>query len=272
MSTRPHAAHPGIDSPHVQPQRTLRVLVAEDNPTNVVLTGGLLKRWGHSFIAAGNGNEAVSAWEREPFDLILMDVQMPEVDGFEATALIRSRELRTGLRIPIIAMTARDTPTDRDHCLSSGMDAYLAKPLQARALARAIAEVCPACPPAPPVVSNDEPANRQSPPALLGRLGGSLNDLRHLVRVFRIEAEYSVREIRAGIALNDPCRVACAAHSLKGAVGIIDTGPAFLAARRLESAGRAEDLRDAPAAFAELVAQLARLDPWLDEVLEYPSP
>ena len=113
------------------PTRPLRVLLAEDHPVNQKLVVRLLEKVGHTVVVAANGRLAVEAWEREPFDVILMDVQMPEMDGFEATLRIRAAEHGTDRHIPIIAMTAHAMKRDRDGCLAVGMDGYVAKPVQA---------------------------------------------------------------------------------------------------------------------------------------------
>jgi signal transduction histidine kinase/ActR/RegA family two-component response regulator len=107
----------------------LRILLAEDNPVNQKLAVALLRKRGHSVVVAVDGREAVATWERESFDLILMDVQMPEMGGFEATAEIRARE-RNGHRVPIVAMTAHAMEGDRQRCLDAGMDAYISKPVR----------------------------------------------------------------------------------------------------------------------------------------------
>jgi CheY-like chemotaxis protein len=109
--------------------RALRVLLAEDNAINSALTTAILEKRGHSVVHAVNGREAVEA-AREPFDLILMDVQMPELDGFAATAQIRANECTAGRRTPIVAMTAHAMAGDRTRCLAAGMDEYVSKPLR----------------------------------------------------------------------------------------------------------------------------------------------
>jgi CheY-like chemotaxis protein len=122
--------------------RTLRILLAEDNAVNQLLACRLLEKHGHAVTVAANGREAVAFHDRQNFDLILMDVQMPEMDGFEATAAIRVKESGTRQHIPIIAMTAHALKDDEHRCLQAGMDGYVPKPITPAALYRAIAAAC----------------------------------------------------------------------------------------------------------------------------------
>ena len=112
------------------PTVPLRVLLAEDNPVNQLLAMRLLEKRGHHVIVAHNGSEALAALDRQSFDLVLMDLQMPEMDGFEATAAIREREKGGGFRLPVIALTAHAMKGDREKCLAAGMDGYLTKPIR----------------------------------------------------------------------------------------------------------------------------------------------
>ena len=123
--------------------RPLRVLLAEDHPVNQKLVTRLLERAGHTVHVAADGRAAVAALEREPFDLVLMDVQMPEMDGFEATAAIRARERESGGHTVIIAMTAHAMKGDCERCLAAGMDGYVAKPIDRRDLFEAIRRLAP---------------------------------------------------------------------------------------------------------------------------------
>ena len=119
----------------------LRILLAEDNRVNQTLAMRLLAKRGHTVVIAGNGHEALVKLGQESFDLVLMDVQMPEMDGFETTAVIRAREKETGAHIPIVAMTARAMSGDREKCISSGMDDYISKPVNLVELSGAIDRV-----------------------------------------------------------------------------------------------------------------------------------
>jgi two-component system sensor histidine kinase/response regulator len=143
-STRPRATQ-ALVSEHVlpQPRRSLRILLAEDNAVNQLIASRLLEKQGHHVVTSGNGREALEQLDKERFDLMLMDVQMPEIDGFEATAMIRKKEEGTRAHIPIIAMTAHALKGDRERCLGAGMDDYVSKPIQPGALFDAIERVLP---------------------------------------------------------------------------------------------------------------------------------
>ena len=113
----------------------LRILLVEDNNVNQVFALRLLQKAGHTVALAGNGREALTALDRELFDVVLMDVQMPEMDGFEATAAIREKEKGSGNHLPIIAMTAHAMVGDKERCLAAGMDDYITKPIRRQELA-----------------------------------------------------------------------------------------------------------------------------------------
>jgi PAS domain S-box-containing protein len=130
-------------------KRSLHVLLAEDNPVNQRLVVRTLEKQGHTVVVATSGREALAALDWQTFDLILMDVQMPEMDGFEATVAIRGKEQGAGRHVPIIAMTAHAMKGDRERCLECGMDGYIAKPIQSKELLQAIAIHVPAG--APPI-------------------------------------------------------------------------------------------------------------------------
>src|SRR5262249_13036563 len=118
--------------------RSMRLLLTEDNVVNQKLALRLLEKRGHAVVIAANGKEALAALEGQPFDVVLMDVQMPEMDGFEATAAIRAKEKVAGGHVPIVAMTAHAMKGDRERCLEVGMDGYISKPLQPSELFEAV--------------------------------------------------------------------------------------------------------------------------------------
>jgi CheY-like chemotaxis protein len=122
-------------------QRKFRILLAEDNVVNKKLAVRLLEKHGHSVVAASNGREVLSALETQAFDLILMDVQMPEMDGLSATMAIRERERGSANHLPIIAVTAHAMKGDCERCLDAGMDSYITKPIRAAELLAAIEQV-----------------------------------------------------------------------------------------------------------------------------------
>jgi CheY-like chemotaxis protein len=123
------------------PASRLRVLLAEDNPVNQRLAVRLLEKQGHAVVIVGDGRQALAALEADTFDVVLMDVQMPEMDGVAATTALRQREQASGAHIPVLAMTAYAMKGDRERCLEAGMDGYLSKPIQPSELWQALAEI-----------------------------------------------------------------------------------------------------------------------------------
>jgi CheY-like chemotaxis protein len=128
--------------PRPEHKRKMRILVAEDNSVNQRVAARLLEREGHDVEVAGSGREALDMLGKNEFDLVLMDVQMPDLDGVQATARIREKERGSGRRVPIVAMTAQTTDADRERCLQAGMDAYVTKPVRLTELIRKIEYVC----------------------------------------------------------------------------------------------------------------------------------
>ncbi len=245
--------------------RALRLLLAEDNLVNQKLAVRLLEKQGHTVTIAANGVEAMAAVEREPFDLVLMDVQMPEMDGFEATAAIRAHERGTGRHVPILAMTAYAMKGDRERCLAAGMDGYVSKPIQPRKLWQAIKQLVPA----------DAPPANGSPSALadildrdeaLERVGGDTGLLGELIELFLAEIVQLRRDIAAALQKGDAPKLARTAHTLKGAVSTFGAHAARDAAEHLERLGRAGDLAGAANAIAQMESELARLEPALKTV------
>jgi PAS domain S-box-containing protein len=247
------------------PVLPLRVLLAEDGLVNQQVAVGLLELRGHSVVVANHGREALAALERESFDVVLMDVQMPEMDGLEATAAIRARERQTGGHVPIIAMTAHAMKGDRERCLAAGMDGYLAKPIQARALDEALAGLAPSdaagVPTAPQSAAPPKPVLDWD--SALGRVHGRPDFLKQLVGLFFKECARLMPEVRTAIDRSDGPALRRAAHTLKGSADCFTAGPTVAAAQRLELMGRDNDWVGVEEAWAMLQREVARLLPAL---------
>ena len=252
---------PPLPASHKQ----LRVLLAEDSLVNQKLAVCLLEKWGHQVSVAANGHQAIAAVAAEPFDLVLMDVQMPDLDGLEATAAIRRSEAESGRHLPIVAMTAHAMVGDRERCLAAGMDGYLSKPIRARELLAVIEQVLSG-------EAQPNPAAAAAKAAVvdwataLDRLQGDRGLLEEIVDVFREECPRLMAQARQAIAGGDAAQLRLAAHTLKGALVNFAAQDAVEAARRLEMLGKQGALAEAPQAFSELERQLERLRPVLDEM------
>jgi signal transduction histidine kinase/DNA-binding response OmpR family regulator/HPt (histidine-containing phosphotransfer) domain-containing protein len=259
----------GPASPAFVSQRPLRLLLAEDNPVNQKLAVTLLEKWGHTVEKANNGLEAVAAHRRQPFDMVLMDVQMPEMDGFEATAAIRAWEKEIGRHTPIVAMTAHAMKGDREQCQEKGMDGYVSKPLQARALFDIIERLAPAMAASPSPVLEKQSAE---PSARLGfdeavaleRVAGDQRLLMELMVLYRTECPQWLAQIRGAISRGDAVVLRRVAHSLRGSVSIFGAEDAVNAAQRLEQMGAKGDLSDAGEACSALEKSLGCLSLELD--------
>ena len=250
-------------------RRKLRVLVAEDNPVNQMLATHLLEKQGHSVVMTTNGQEALAAVEKARqltggFDLALMDVQMPEMDGLEATALIRENEKETGRHLPIIAMTARAMKGDRERCLAAGMDGYVSKPIHPEELFAAVEALIPAS----TDFSTGMTTRRHSEDsfdssAALARVQGDTALLGEMAELFLKNCPKLLAEIRQAIERQDTRALERAAHTLKGSVGNFAARAAYEAALRLETMARQGDLSQAESAFRALEQELERLTPTL---------
>ena len=221
-----------------------RILLAEDNPVNQRVAAGLLTQRGHHVSIANNGREAVDLLEREAFDLVLMDVQMPVMGGLEATAAIRERERARGGYTRIVAMTAHAMSGDRERCMASGMDGYLPKPVN-QALLYEVVEGGAAG-----VVSRAAPLNSTE---LLERLGGDANLLAEIIRIALEDCPKRLAAIAEAVERRDGELIRTTAHALKGAAGTLTAELLFQAAGVLERIG-AENRLDAAEAARRVVA------------------
>jgi signal transduction histidine kinase/DNA-binding response OmpR family regulator len=215
------------------PERRLRLLLAEDNAVNQRLAATLLERRGHQVTIANNGREALDALAQRQFDVILMDVQMPEMGGFEATGAIRAGERATGAHVPIIAMTAHAMKGDRERCLAAGMDEYLTKPLNSRQLCTLVEHMATGREP----VALDPPVPEVSD-QVLARVGGDRQLLAEISRLFVDDAPRHLQRIREALEQRDGESLRRAAHGLKGAAANFEADGVVSAARTLEEIGR----------------------------------
>lgn len=263
-------AVPTADSsaPGAAPEpRGLRILLAEDSLYNQKLAVVLLERHGHHVSVASQGAEAVALARSQPFDLVLMDVQMPDVDGLEATRLIRETERGTGRHVPIVAMTAQAMQGDRERCLAAGMDDYLAKPVRARELYAVIAKVVAWAGLAGPGTAVDAEKLPASAPRERGPAAGTrgvdwsraraaVDDdealLSELAAAFREESQHLVQELERAIFRKDAALLRRAAHTLKGGLRTFGADRGYDLACCLEEIGRQGTVDQADASLAEL--------------------
>jgi CheY-like chemotaxis protein len=211
---------------------------------------GLLTRRGHQVTVANNGLEAVELFKRGTFDLVFMDVQMPEMGGFEATGLIRDFEQETGTYTRIVAMTAHAMSGDRDRCIASGMDGYLTKPFTQSLLFAVVEEGSNGNTARPLAINRSE---------LMDRLGGDTDLLADVIRLFLEDCPKRLAAIKAAVDQRNPELIRTAAHALKGAAGVISAAALFEAAQTLERIGGEKRVEAAPAVWRVLSSEAANL-------------
>jgi PAS domain S-box-containing protein len=240
--------------------RRLRILLAEDNPVNQTVAAKMLERMGHGVSIAENGREALEALEKQGFDLVLMDIQMPEVDGFEATRIVRERETATGEHLPIIAMTAHAMKGDKEKCFEGGMDGYIAKPINAEQLFETIEDL----------FRWRKAANRLSEvlaagghaldtTRILERIGGDRDLLKELAALFVRDCPKMLSDIRDAVREGSAEALQMAAHALKGSVSNFAADAAVQAASRLETMARNRDMMNTSQALKELEQETDRV-------------
>jgi signal transduction histidine kinase/CheY-like chemotaxis protein/HPt (histidine-containing phosphotransfer) domain-containing protein len=266
------------EGPRRRRRSPLRVLLAEDNPVNQILAVRLLEKDGHQVSVVGNGRAALTAIAATAFDLVLMDVQMPEMDGIDAIAAIRAGEAGTSAHLPVIAMTAFTMKGDRERFLASGFDGYVRKPIHIEELLEAIDAEVPSSTRTelPSVAPKEEEPEDRGPPSMrkpeiqpfdktaaLARVGGDEELLRDLIGVFVAEVHRWLDDIRAAIVAGDPAKLKRAAHTLKGAVDSCGASRAYDFALRLERMGGEGRINGSEDIFATLELEIERLLPAL---------
>jgi CheY-like chemotaxis protein len=295
-NAQPDAGAPAPSGPQ------LRVLLAEDNAINQRVAIDLLERRGHDVTVANNGREAVAHYNDGDFDVVLMDVQMPELDGYGATEQIRALEQQRGGHVPIIAMTANAMKGDRERCLAAGMDDYIAKPIRAQPFYQVIESItmkqakrdaAPAIQPAPiedtlpesdvrdavvaaaqprgtvDTVAQQAPAAATSPNAspfnraAALEITGSASAFADVAELFLEQATRLLQTMRDAVETADAGELRLAAHTLKGSASIFAADATFEAAREVEMIGADSDLTDAAASVDRLAREMDRLAPAL---------
>jgi signal transduction histidine kinase/CheY-like chemotaxis protein/HPt (histidine-containing phosphotransfer) domain-containing protein len=240
-------------------RRRLKVLLAEDNAVNQLLASRILESLDHHVTVVSNGREALSAAQAGRFDLIVMDVQMPEMDGFEATAAIRKLEKATGKHIPIIAMTAHAMKGDRERCLAASMDGYVSKPIRVADVEQAVTQAMAANQSSDAGSTSTAEDSLVDEAAILSGMDGNRKLLRDLTRIFVADCPKQLVEIKAAIQMGDAERLRRAAHALKGSVGNFAAKKAFAIAGQLETMGKNGNLDAAQGACVALEGELSQL-------------
>ena len=254
-----------------------RVLLAEDNTTNQLFAREVLKHGGMHCDCVMNGEESLDAVRSQAYDIILMDCQMPEMDGFEATRIIRQMERDGELagHVPIIALTANAIKGDRERCLEAGMDDYISKPFEPQLLLQLIASLMCNSPNTSVPVEADQPQTVEQAPSavaapidhetLLGRCMGEVDFAEELLTDFKVNLPSRIDEIARFIAEEDAAGVGEAAHSLKGAAGIVAAESVRSLAAAMEQRGKTDDLSGIAALLDELNEEVQRCIAYLDE-------
>lgn len=240
----------------------LHILVAEDNLVNQKVIVSMLEKLGHCVSVAQDGRVALSMLSAELFDLVFMDIQMPDIDGLTATRKIREQESRTGSHVPIVAMTAHAMTGDRERCLKSGMDDYLSKPISSLALCQVIAKLMPvSCDMSRAAhrPMNSRPVQTGSGWNIhnaLARLDGDESLLNDLIEIFLKEYPQQLAKLHDGIVATNAEIVRITAHTLKGELGYLGLLAAEEQARSLEVMGAQGRLDSALALFSKFESNL----------------
>ncbi len=259
-----------------QPQRVGRILVADDYPTNQKVAQAYLQSSGHRVDIVNDGVEAIEAYAQNPYDIILMDVQMPNIDGYEATKVIRQREakLTTATRIPIVAMTAHAMQGDREKCLAAGMDDYVTKPLRKSELLQLVQKWIDTGErvqgEAEPVVDNQHVTVLENPEQLpidldkaVAEFDGMKDFLFGLVAEFLRLAEAQLEKMYLAVEQEDTETLYQEAHMIKGGAGNLHAAPVSRAAEQIETAAMAADLHGIGQSVRVLDEELLRMKKYL---------
>lgn len=253
----------GTENSDSKISENLKILVAEDNPVNRTLAEKVLSKQGHTVAVANNGKEAIEMYERDSYDVILMDIQMPEMGGIEAVQTIREKEQKRGGHIPVIAVTAHATPEDRILCLEAGMDDYVSKPVRIPELQEALAGLDKNS--RQTSISSEKSSSKKKGDDLfslktaLHSLGGDDALLQELIAIFLQEVDGMMSAIKNAIDNGDTEQLNRTSHILKGSVSNFAATEAAKIAASLEKSSREEDLEKAGRLFDKLEREIAKV-------------
>lgn len=244
----------------------LHVLVAEDNPVNQLFAARLVERLGHTVHLVSNGQLAIDAMQHKSFDVVLMDIGMPVMDGFSAVRELRQRERQTGCHLPVIAVTANATAVDRDSCLAVGMDDVVCKPFRAAELEAAITRVRRDNPQVGPVIDapdRADPVTNEMPVydflAALKRLDGDQAFLVQLAQLFLDTVPEQLQSLRTAMQNRDGKLIGDLAHLVKGSVRHFMAASAYDSAQRLEIISLSGDSEMIEQTYKQLLNDVQRL-------------
>jgi CheY-like chemotaxis protein len=283
MAGRPHetVAMPVVSAPVARAPAGMGgdILVVEDNLINQQVALGILQIQGYRVTVANNGREALDAYAQGAFDLILMDCQMPEMDGFEATVQIRRREQSSGgRRVPIVALTANAMAQDREECLNAGMDDHLAKPFSMQTMQEMLDRWMPQTTPKPlPVAVPAAPEPADAAEVLdrrvldqLGalRMNGKPDLLARTIKLYLVESPKLMQKLKQAALANDAPQIVRSAHSLKSSSANVGATLLSRYCADLETSARRADTEEARNIFARIEAEHARVQSALSVEIE----
>ncbi len=262
---------PVVMSPVPSDRKNLQILLAEDNVVNQKVAVRILERQGHKVEVAENGKEVLKLLETRSFDVVLMDIQMPEMNGFEATACIRAQEKTTGSHLPIVAMTANAMKGDRERCLAEGMDDYVSKPIKIPELLEALQKVTSKHSSLENNHSIVDPKTLSfDSDEILASVDHDFGELKELVRLFVLVIPGSLNAVQEAIAKNDSRALNRSSHDIKGTLVNFYAPTAINAAFALEKMGYDGQLVDAKATFVVLETAVKKLQAELVSFVNQP--
>ncbi len=235
---------------------TMRILIAEDNAINRAVATGILAKRGHTLVHAENGREAAEAFARASFHVVLMDIQMPEMDGYEATRRIRRMERATGRRTAIVAMTAHAMTGDRERCLAAGMDDYISKPLRGEELQRVLDGIQAVT---PSEKLNAKQTSVHTHAELLEQYDGDENLVGELITLFRDDTPKLLEVVRRAAGRHDAPGLMAGAHKLLSSLGAFGAANARLMVLEIEEQGRQANFECATERIGQLAAEMEKI-------------